>query len=80
MASTFKTQEDCNEAVDDELAKSVTELFLNGMDEEKHSGMVKDDQNHRPEKCDGLVPVCINKLILDATSTHARYSDKKDEY
>jgi len=42
MASTFEIQEDCNEAVDDELAKSVTELFLNGMDKEKHSSMVKD--------------------------------------
>lgn len=77
MAKRFKMQEHCDKSVDETLSENVNELFRNGIEDERYSELVKDEQNARPENCDSLVVVKTNHLIWDAISQGARTNDKK---
>ena len=48
MAKRFKSVEPCDTDIDSLLAKNVTELFRNGIDEDRYSELVKDENNGRP--------------------------------
>lgn len=77
MAKRFKTQERCDVAIDETLAQNVTELFRNGIDDDRYAEMIKDETNGRPENCDGLVTVKTNQLVWDAVTPAARTNDLK---
>ena len=77
MAKRFKVSENCDVNIDETLADTVTDLFRNGIEEERYSDLVKDDINARPKNCEGLVTVKMNQLIWDSVSPAARSRDKK---
>ena len=77
MAKRFKTQEHCDEAIDETLAQNITEMFGNGIDDDRYTEMIKDETNGRPENCDGLVTVKTNQLVWDATTPSARTNHLK---
>jgi len=77
MAKRFKSVEPCDTDIDSLLAENVTELFRNGIDEDRYSELVKDENNGRPANCDGLVVTQTNQMIWEAMSPVARSSDKK---
>ena len=52
-------------------------FFLNGIEEERYSELVKDENNCRPVNCEGLTVVRMNQLIWDAISHAARTDDRK---
>ena len=63
MSKRFKTREICGDKIDDTLAENVTDLFRNGMNEDQFLELTKDENNPRPENCEGLVQVRTNQLI-----------------
>lgn len=77
MSKKFKSHEICGDNIDSALAESVTEFFVNGIDEERYVELVKDEKTPRPSNCDGLVTVKTNQLIWDALGSNARTNDKK---
>ena len=77
MAKRFKIKEVCDVNVDDTLAKNVTDLFRNGMDEDQYNDLIKDENTGRSEKCEGLTVVRTNQLVWDLISPNAQQSDKK---
>jgi len=77
MAKRFKSIEPCDTEIDSMLAENVTELFSNGIDEERYNELVKDENNGRPANCDGLLVTQTNQMIWEAMSPVARSSDKK---
>ena len=47
------------------------------MNEDQYSEMVKDENNSRPENCEGLQVVKTNKLVWDIISPEAKTNDRK---
>ena len=77
MAKRFKTQEHCDDEIDETLAQNITDLFRNGIDDDHYSELIKDEINGRPANCEGLVTVKTNQLVWDAVSPSARTNDLK---
>ena len=77
MAKRFKSAEACDKEIDTMLAENITELFRNGIDEERYNELVKDENNGRPINCEGLVITQTNQMIWEAMSPTARSTDKK---
>ena len=69
MTKRFKSKEICSDKVDEVLAKNITDVFRNGMSEEQYVDLTKDENNSRPENCEGLV--------WDIISPEARTNDRK---
>ncbi|CAG2254935.1 unnamed protein product [Mytilus edulis] len=77
MSKRCKVQELCDVKIDEVLANNVNELFRNGMNEEQYSELTKDENNARPENCEGLSIVRINQLMWNVISPGAQSADKK---
>ena len=77
MAKKFKSKEICGDKVDEVLAKNITDVFRNGMGDEQYTELTKDENNARPENCEGLVVVRTNQLVWDIISPEARTNDRK---
>ena len=77
MSKRFKTREICGDKIDDTLAENVTDLFRNGMNEDQFLELTKDENNPRPENCEGLVQVRTNQLIWDILSPQTQTFDRK---
>ena len=77
MSKRFKSKEICSAKVDETLAANITDLFRNGMNEDQYSEMVKDENNSRPENCEGLQVVKTNQLVWDIISPEAKTNDRK---
>lgn len=77
MAKRFKIKEVCDINVDDTLAKNVTDLFRNGMDEDQYNDLTKDENAGRPENYEGLTVVRTNQLVWDLIGPNAQQNDKK---
>ena len=77
MAKRFKVLECWVVNTDSTLAETVTDLFRNGVNEERNAELVKDEIYSRPANCDGLVVVKVNQLIWDAVSASAHICDRK---
>lgn len=77
MAKRFKSTEVCDSPIDELLAENITELFRNGIDDERYNELIKDENNARPSNCEGLCVVQTNPLIWDAINPPARTTDKK---
>lgn len=77
LAKRFKTIEVFGPKIDDTLAQNVTDLFRKGMNEEQFETLVKDEATPRPENCDGLQTVRMNRSIWDIMSSTARSMDSK---
>lgn len=65
MRKKFKSREICDVKIDETLASSITDLFRNRMNEEQYSDLIKDENNARPENCEGLKVVKTNQLVWD---------------
>ena len=63
--------------IDETLATNITDLFRNGMNEDQYSDMIKDENNARPENCEGLRVVKTNQLVWDIISQEAKTIDRK---
>lgn len=57
------------------LAANVPNFFLKGMNEEQYEKLVKDERTPRPDNCEGLRVVRMDKMIWDVMSPTARSSD-----
>ena len=77
MTKKFRSMEHVDTEVDTTLAENVNELFHKGIDEDRYEELVKDENNARPENCEGLSVVKTNRLIWDAVSHNSRLNDKK---
>jgi len=77
MSKSFKQKEITGSKIDETLAVNITDLLRNGMDETQYNELIKDEQNPRPENCEGLVVVRTNQLIWELISPFAQTSDKK---
>ena len=77
MAKRRKVLEVCDAKIDDVLAENVNDLFRNGMNEEQYLELTKDENNARPENCEGLTVVRTNQLIWNVISPYAQTADKK---
>ena len=80
MSKRCKVQEICDVKIDEVLANNVNELFRNGMNEEQYSELTKDENNARPENCEGLSIVRINQLMWNVISPGAQSADKKLQF
>ncbi|CAG2196222.1 unnamed protein product [Mytilus edulis] len=80
MSKRCKVQELCDVKIDEVLANNVNELFRNGMNEEQYSDLTKDENNARPENCEGLSIVRINQLMWNVISPGAQSADKKLQF
>ena len=80
MTKRCKVQEMCNTQIDELLATNVTDLFRNGMNDEQYTELTKDDNNARPENCEGLTVVTTNQLIWIVISPGAQADDKKMQF
>lgn len=63
--------------IDETLASNITDLFRNGMNEKQYSDLIKDENNARPENCEGLKDVKTNQLLWDIISQEPRTNDRK---
>ena len=77
MKKRFKNVESCDVGVDELLANNINDLFSNGMEEKKFNDLVSDKKYTRPENCENLRVVKLNKLVWEAVSASARCNDKK---
>lgn len=77
MSKRFKSREVCDVKIDETLATNITDLFRNGMNEDQYSDMIKDENNARPENCEGLKIVKTNQLVWDIISQEAKTIDRK---
>ncbi|KAK3092455.1 hypothetical protein FSP39_003008 [Pinctada imbricata] len=77
MSKRFKSKEVCDSKIDETLASNLTDLFRNGMNDEQYSELTKDDNNARPENCEGLKVVKTNQLVWDIISPEAKTNDRK---
>ena len=77
LSKRFKSVEICGENIDETLAGHVTDLFRKGMDEAQYEQMVKDENIPRPENCEGLQLVRMNRIIWDIMSRQAQTADAK---
>ncbi|XP_013393684.1 uncharacterized protein LOC106161315 isoform X2 [Lingula anatina] len=75
MAKKFNMSEEMADNVDDVLAKTVNDLFMNGLDEQHLNELIK--QNHRPGNCDYLQVVKTNQLIWDQVPGWTKANDRK---
>lgn len=78
MSKRFKSREICDVKIDETLASNITDLFRNGMNEDQYSDFIKDENNARPENCEGLKVVKTNQLVWDIISPEARTNDRKN--
>ena len=77
MAKKFRAVEHVDKDVDSTPALNVKELFHKGIDADRYKELMKDENDARPENCEGLTVVKTNRLIWDAVSHNARLNDKK---
>lgn len=77
LSKRFKTVEVFGPKIDDTLAQNVTDLFRKGMNEEQFDSLIKDENSPRPENCEGLQTVRMNRIIWDIMSSTARTVDSK---
>ena len=77
MSKRFKSKEVCDKKIDETLASNLTDLFRNGMNDDQYSELTKDDNNARPENCEGLKVVKTNQLVWDIISPEAKTNDRK---
>ena len=77
MSKRFKSREVCDVKIDETLATNITDLFRNGMNEDQYSDLIKDENNARPENCEGLKVVKTNQLVWDIISQEAKTNDRK---
>ncbi|KAH3876592.1 hypothetical protein DPMN_000439 [Dreissena polymorpha] len=77
MAKRFKTVETCDTPIDSVLAENITELFRKGIDEERYNDLIKEENNVRPENCEGMCVVQTNQSVWDIIGPVARINDKK---
>lgn len=63
MSKRFKSREICDVKIDETLASNITDLFRNGMNEEQNSDLIKDENNARPDNCEGLEVVKTNQNL-----------------
>ncbi|XP_076079228.1 uncharacterized protein LOC143049500 [Mytilus galloprovincialis] len=80
MSKRCRVQEIYDDKIDEVLANNVNELFRNGMNEEQYSVLTKDENNARPENCEGLSVVRINQLMWNVISPGAQSADKKLQF
>ena len=73
----FRSGEKCDLPVNDNLAQTVTDIFRNGISEERYREMLKDEKMARPENCEGLVTVHTNQVIWDGLNPVTRTNDNK---
>jgi hypothetical protein len=72
MSKRFKRREVCDLNIDETLAANITDLFRNGMNEDQYSDLIKDENNARPENCEGLKVVKTNQIVWDIISQEAK--------
>ena len=77
MSKRIKTRETLGDQIDETLAKHVTDLFRNGMNEDQFCELTKDESNPRPENCEELATVKVNQLVWDIISPPAQYVERK---
>ena len=80
MAKRRKVLEVCDTKIDDTLAENINDLFRNGMNEDQYVELTKDENNARPENCEGLTVVRTNQLIWNVISPYAQTADKKLQF
>lgn len=77
MAKRFKAVETCDAPIDSVFAENLTELFRKGIDEEIYNDLIKEENNARPENCEGLCVVQTYPSVWDIIGPVARINDKK---
>ena len=75
-----KVEDNCDTKIDEVLATNVTDLFRNVMNDEQYTKLTKDDNDARPENCDGLTVVRTNQLIRNVISLGAQTDDEKMQF
>lgn len=73
----FRSGEKCDLPVNDNLAGTVTDIFRNGISEERYRELSKDEKMARPENCEGLITVHTNQVIWDGLWPVTRTNDNK---
>ncbi|VDI46090.1 Hypothetical predicted protein [Mytilus galloprovincialis] len=77
MNKRFRSGERCGDKLDEHLADNITDIFRNGISEEKYRELMKDEKSNRPENCEGLVPVQTDQLVWDLLWPRTRTNDNR---
>ncbi|XP_063409787.1 uncharacterized protein LOC134693025 [Mytilus trossulus] len=77
MNKRFRSGEKCGDKLDEHLADNITDIFRNGISEEKYRELMKDEKSNRPENCEGLVPVQTDQLVWDLLWPRTRTNDNR---
>lgn len=77
MNKRFRSGEKCSSNINEDLAGNITDIFRNGISEERYRDLVKDEKVNRPENCEGLVTVQTDQLIWEVLWPITKTNDNK---
>jgi hypothetical protein len=65
MSKKFRLGENCDSPINEQLATNVTDIFRNGISQERYRDLFKDEKLTRPQNCEGLVTVQTDQMVWD---------------
>lgn len=77
MGKKFRSGEKCASPINEQLASNITDIFRNGISQERFSDLMKDEKLTRPDNCDGLVTVQTDQVIWDILYPETKTNDNK---
>ena len=77
MSKKFRSGEKCDSPINEHLAKNITDIFRNGISQERYRNLLKDDKLNRPENCEGLVTVQTDQMVWDILYGETKTNDSK---
>ena len=75
MSKKFRLGENCDSPINEQLATNVTDIFRNGISQERYRELLKDEKLTRPQNCEGLVTVQTDQMVWDIL--YAETNDNK---
>ena len=77
MSKKFRLGENCDSPINEQLATNVTDIFRNGISQERYRDLFKDEKLTRPQNCEGLVTVQTDQMVWDILYAETKTNDNK---
>ena len=77
MSKKFRLGENCDSPINEQLATNVTDIFRNGISQERYRELLKDEKLTRPQNCEGLVTVQTDQMVWDILYAETKTNDNK---
>ena len=77
MSKKCRLGENCDSPINEQLATNVTDIFGNGISQERYRDLFKDEKLTRPQNCEGLVTVQTDQMVWDILYAETKTNDNK---